>query len=467
MYNLNSKFNTFYKNYVVLSQTETQKLRERKDLNLDRLKSGLKEYNEENKTNYKVVDEAVQGSVAMYTVTQNDQNDYDIDVAIVFDKDNIPEGTTATKNIVVNALKKKCTQFNTEPEAKTNCVRVTYAEGYHIDFAVYRRFKNSSDEYEYEHAGSEWRARDPRAITKWFMERNKSKDYKLRKIVRLLKMFCKSRSHWDMPGGLIQTVLAEECYKRYERLDESFYYTIKAIRDRLKYNTEVKNPVESSLSLLHKESDKTKVKNLHNRLSIYIDKLKVLFDDKCTEKQAIEAWNELFNHSYWSDLVTENTNLAKSARFALSLSSFDYDETEEFIEDMFPVNLLYNLHIDCNVTQDGWRPQLLRRILANHTPLKINKKLEFYITTNNVPFPYRVYWKVKNVGEVAEQKNCIRGQIDMDYGNNVKRESSNFKGPHYVECYIIKNGVCVARDRINVPISSDDESIADFDKISC
>jgi hypothetical protein len=35
----------------------------------------------------------------------------------------------------------------------------------------------------------------------------------------------------------------------------------------------------------------------------------------------------------------------------------------------------------------------------------------------------------------------------------IEKENSNFEGAHFVECYIIKDGFCVARDRIDVPIS--------------
>ena len=42
---------------------------------------------EKNKS-YKICEERVQGSMAMHTIVQNDKNDYDIDVAIVFEKDN-------------------------------------------------------------------------------------------------------------------------------------------------------------------------------------------------------------------------------------------------------------------------------------------------------------------------------------------------------------------------------------------
>ena len=59
----------------------------------------------------------------MATVVQNDQKDYDIYVAIVFEKSNLGNlGPQAARNMVANALKKKTKQFNTEPEVKTSCV---------------------------------------------------------------------------------------------------------------------------------------------------------------------------------------------------------------------------------------------------------------------------------------------------------------------------------------------------------
>ena len=51
--------------------------------------------------------------MAMHTVVQNDNKDYDIDVAIIFEKDNLKDnedylGSRAARNIVRDALKKKC-----------------------------------------------------------------------------------------------------------------------------------------------------------------------------------------------------------------------------------------------------------------------------------------------------------------------------------------------------------------------
>lgn len=68
MYDLSSKFNTFYNSYVVLSQEAQSNLYNKKELNIQRLKDGLKEYNEENKTSYSIKETCVQGSVVMSTV---------------------------------------------------------------------------------------------------------------------------------------------------------------------------------------------------------------------------------------------------------------------------------------------------------------------------------------------------------------------------------------------------------------
>lgn len=452
MYNLDTEMKKFYYNEVVLSKDEINNLREKKNLNIDRLKEGLKEYNEENNTDYKIAETIEQGSVAMSTVIQNDENDYDIDVAIVFDSTNIGElGSIAIKNIIVDALKRKCTNFKYEPEAKTNCVRIVYSDNYHIDFAIYKRTKNEYDgSYTYEHAGSEWRPRDPRAINNWFKEKVSLHGEKLRQAIRLLKTFCKSRDSWKMPGGLIQTVLCEEQIQDYTRIDEMFYYTICKIRDRLSYNKEVFNPTDNSQSLLLVQEDRDKLDNLYTRLNIYIQKLEVLFNDNCTEKQAKDAWYDFFNHDYWVENLNEST---RNLLIPYGIIKNQYDDTEEYIENIFPFYpTFYFVKIDCKVITKSGRCVYLSEMLRNNEKIQIGCKLEFFIEHTNVPKPYEIFWKVKNDGILAEKKNCIRGQIFKSKDVDKNNETTDFAGNHYVECYIVKNNVYVAKAHIDVPI---------------
>ena len=128
-----------------------------------------------------------------------------------------------------------------------------------------------------------------------------------------------------------------------------------------------------------------------------------------------------------------------------------FDHTEQFIQSLFPVDIRYSLSLDCEVRQNGFRERLLSAILRDRQLLRHNKQLDFFITGTDCPKPYDIYWKVKNVGPVAERKNCIRGQIE-ETNSQTHQEHTDFQGSHYVECYLIKNSVCVARAHINVPI---------------
>lgn len=454
MYNLDKEMKKFYYNEIILPSVETTNLREKKKINIDRLKEGLKEYNEENKTEYKIAETIEQGSVAMATVIQNDKNDYDIDVAIVFDDNNIGSiGSIAIKNVIADALKRKCTNFKNEPEAKTNCVRIEYADNYHIDFAIYKRTRNEyNGSYTYEHAGSEWRARDPRAINNWFKERISTNGEKLRQAIRLSKTFCKSRNLWKMPGGLIQTVLCDENIQEYDRIDEMFYYTICSIRNRLKYNKEVYNPTDSTQSLLLIQEDRDKLNNLYNRLDMHIAKLNILFDEECTEEQAKDAWKEFFNHDYWNTNLNES-NSKESTTYSYTKNLYEYDDTEEYIENMYPIqSTMCFVQIDCKVTDKFENVKYLSKMLNNNEQVEIGCKLDFFIEKTNVVEPYDIFWKVRNDGTFAKKKNCIRGQLFLSKDKVINHETSNFSGNHYVECYIIKNGVCIAKDHIEVPI---------------
>ena len=126
-------------------------------------------------------------------------------------------------------------------------------------------------------------------------------------------------------------------------------------------------------------------------------------------------------------------------------------EHEQFIEELFPVDIRYSLQIDCTVTQDGFRPQCLSEILREHKWLRPKKQLDFQIMHTDCPSPYFIYWKVRNVGEVAKERHMIRGSI-LRTNNSHQKEHTDFYGPHYVECFLVKNGFCVARARIDVPI---------------
>lgn len=140
-------------------------------------------------------------------------------------------------------------------------------------------------------------------------------------------------------------------------------------------------------------------------------------------------------------------------RFPISESAaneYGFSIEEQFIEDMFPIRITNELKIECEITQNGYRTELLSVFIQKKYKIKQNRKLRFFINECNIKKPYAVYWKVRNVGPEAVRRNCIRGQIRK--GVEFINETANFYGPHFVECYIVKKNICIARDKISVLI---------------
>jgi hypothetical protein len=90
----------------------------------------------------------------------------------------------------------------------------------------------------------------------------------------------------------------------------------------------------------------------------------------------------------------------------------------------------------------------LGKKLADLARRKVSKGmwLRFQVKTN-APWPYVVKWQVVNTGVEAAIADQMRGDFyDPDIiGNDVRWETTAFSGVHWVEAFIIKDGICVAR----------------------
>jgi hypothetical protein len=167
-------------------------------------------------------------------------------------------------------------------------------------------------------------------------------------------------------------------------------------------------------------------------------------------KNVNDKWKKVYGRQF--PAATEDVAESKVVR--ASVASAASRDTEEFVEDRYPVDIRYTLKIDCEVKQNGFREHFLSEMIARAFPLLANKQLKFTITRNTVPWPCEIKWKVLNRGEEAQKRDCIRGELVDDKGHNEKTETTNFRGDHVVECYAIKDGIVVAKDRIHVPIST-------------
>ena len=91
------------------------------------------------------------------------------------------------------------------------------------------------------------------------------------------------------------------------------------------------------------------------------------------------------------------------------------------------------------------------------SPLDKQLSLRFFAETN-VPKPYDVYWQVVNTGDEATQRRQLRGEFNKSMSSGagglnstsvraMRDEHTEYSGMHWVECFITKGGVCVARSQ--------------------
>jgi hypothetical protein len=306
MYDLHVMLHQFYEEHVRLGK-ERFVLAKHRDTNLQRLKAGLEalEYPS-------AFDHRNQGSYAMHTINQHPQKEYDIDVSIIFSRKDLPSSALDARKRIEEAMLEGGGNFKKPPEALTNAVRVYYAEGHHIDLAVYRRYEDYYGSEVFEHAGSDWSPRTPGEITNWFNEAVRTQspskewgatvaDNQMRRVVRWLKAFSKSREYWDLPGGLIISVLTSECYRPHPARDDlALSNTMVSIRDRLARDQEVKNPVDQTQTLTGRAIDLARIMRLKEKLDEALTELEPLHSPACTEQQAVDAWHWVFQHDFWN-----------------------------------------------------------------------------------------------------------------------------------------------------------------------
>lgn len=319
-------------------------------------------------------------------------------------------------------------------------VTINYSDNSHID--VQPVFEEEEQDYKYPDTsnGGSWKITKPRKEMAAMKEFSENKNKNLRRLCKMARAW-KNKNGVVMKGLLIDT-LAYNFLKETTDYDYTSYSSYDEMsRDFFKFLYDLPKEQKEYGALGSKQRIKV--------IKPFRRKAKKAYDLAC---KAIDAEKDKEKHQKWRDIYGKEFPAYSEAVNEAKAMNFSYNNTEEFIEDLYKVDIRYNLEIDCEVKQNGFREYFLREMLKRKLPLLTSKSLKFFIKENEVPAPYEVKWKVINRGEEAIKRNCERGQILNDEGNHIRVESTNFKGEHYVECYIIKDNIVVARDFIDVPI---------------
>lgn len=250
-----------------------------------------------------------QGSFAMKTtINPTGENDYDMDDGVYLngyssDQDTWPATSTAHRWI------KEATDDRTEQDSidKNTCVRVVYANNYHIDLPIYIM----KDEVAFlAHKSKGWTESDPKAFKDWFLNKVSSNGEQLRRIVRYLKAW---KDYKSLPlKGIELTILACENIDCFEnRDDKALKNTITNIVSKLEDKYTCKKPVIPNEDLFEEHSE-TK----QNEIISAFKSLKKALEEAIAERDEKKASEKLilfFGSRFPKGKTTQEANYQTTA----------------------------------------------------------------------------------------------------------------------------------------------------------
>ncbi len=313
MSNLQKQFEKFHANIRLSDKDEKAKLQDKRELLIKDLRRGLKRDAEENNTPRLIFEHFNQGSYAMHTGTKPCNNDYDIDVGLIFDntQDDF-ENPVALKKKIKDALNSTFRKV----KIRRPCVTVTYHKDgnpdYHVDLAVYVKI-DGEEHFEIamgkEHSSEEnqeWQESDPKELINKINNRlTDDERTQFKRVIRYLKRW--RDKQLNNGGAPISIALTCAAYHWFEPASfdgelndlRALYNLVDSMIDNFGFPSarlSVELPVIPGGDLLDKMTDK--------QMEVFNEKLVVLknalFDAKneTSDVDACKALEKLFGDEF-------------------------------------------------------------------------------------------------------------------------------------------------------------------------
>lgn len=344
-------------------------------------------------------------------------------------------------------------RFRDRVTAKNRSVRVQYAGDMHIDVvpcleqagAQYITNRGDGTEGAFERT-------DPTGYTAWLDDQSRITGGNLIKVIRLMKWLRDYKETFTCRSVILNVLLGERVNAARLAIDPNYYADVPTTLVHLLENlTEYLQPYDAYMPRIvdpacpevdyNHRWNNDQYLNFRKQIAGYARRAREAYDEEDSDR-SIKLWRGLFGDDFGTStqLTASRTTETRG------------DPGEQFIDELYPAELGgFDFKIAAIAEKaTGFRHGPMARI-GNR--IQRNRTIRFEIERCSVPEPYTVLWKIKNRGQEAADANCLRGEIiSGKAGPRRHREPTKYRGPHYVEGYIIKNGRCVAIDRQPVVI---------------
>lgn len=390
-----------------------------------------------------VVDVTPQGSYAHKTIIKPlPDHEFDADILLQLAE----QSGWEPKDYIENVYKtfRRSNTYKEMVSRRTRCVVVDYANEFHVDVVPY--ITRAAGGYITNRHENRFERTNPEGFNAWLDEQNRIASGHLVEVIRLLKYLrdfkgtfaIKSVIMTTLLGGAVSFINAIDDNAYYSDMPTALLHIGKDLDRYLQANPYlplIADPSCPGENFNHRW-DQDGYANFRDKLHYYVGKIEAAYAEEDKTK-SLALWQEVFGSDF-----KQPTTVVKLAEAASLVPA-----TERFIDRDFgfPVEPRYRLRIVGRVeSKAGFR--------AYDLPMKGNRvlkqrSLRFRVAECTVPSPYKIYWKVRNTGAEAAEVGQLRGEIREDSGLREHSESTKYRGSHYVECYVVKDGRVVASDR--------------------
>lgn len=386
-----------------------------------------------------------QGSYAHRTIIKPVGNkEYDADVLLLLEEH--PTWAPAEYTAELKKAFESSGTYKGKTHKRTRCVCVDYAGDFHVDVVPYVSGRHSitNNKGGFGNEGS-WQVAFPEEFTVWLEGKYRLTNDHLPAVLKLLKYLRDYKTTFSVKSVILSILVGNVVNEiraaapgYYEDLPRTFVHVLEDLANFVTINPflpTIPDPAGSGQDFRDRW-DAADYENFAKWVKHYAAKARAALEAAPADSTA--AWQEIFGAGF-KELV-----VAKARTGALAAADGETLGDHGIVESISATVRLVGRVRRRGVERAFDLPRRGDRVAKDRT-------IDFEIRDCSVQGDFEVFWKVRNNGDEAAAANCLRGQVVR--GDRSRHETTSYWGNHYVDVYIVKDGVCVAKDRQRVIVT--------------
>lgn len=439
---LEKQLNSFLKNRVNLNETRIDRL----DSHVSAVEKFLSSGTDLVAENF--VDLTPHGSYAQRTIIRpvGALDEFDADVLLKLDEVDDWEAEDYVQKVF--EIFRASNTYREKVSRKSRCVRVNYSGDFHIDVVPY--LERHGDRFITNRITNQFERTNPEGFNTWLDEQNRITSGRLVKVIRLLKFVRDFKNTFSVKSVILTILLGERVTNttlwadpdHYKDLPTALVNILEDLNDFLQANPmmpSIDDPSCPSENFNHRW-DQAQYETFRHKIAYYTGRARSAFDE-ADRDESYRKWRLIFGDDFGT-----YGEVTKSSEAHLALSHVN--NTDQTLEGRWSIPTILDSRyrvklVGSTSKRAGWRQYDLP---SRGNVVSRQVTIDFRLAKVNVPEPFDLYWKVRNSGDEAFTANQVRGEVSYGGSSRTLREHTAYRGSHYVEVYVVKDGVCVARD---------------------